>query len=279
MRIRILLLSTIMALLCLPAHAQMERERAVTDPAVEEIFWTHGLVATGTVQQVPAGNLNVTIMHSFGVLSNRTLQNFFGLDSPPNVRLGLDFGLTDGWSVGIGRTTFEKVVDLRTQLVLLRQGAGGAPPLSLSLKGDLGVSTVENRRPLSDDLSGTASLMAARRFGEAFSLQLSPMVSWFASPLPGNDGTLAGVGVGAEYRMSDRYALFAEWLPVIGNRFEGAHNAFSVGLDIETGGHVFQLFFSNTQWHTEQYAISHTNTDFWAGDFRFGFNVNRIFQL
>lgn len=279
MRTKTLLLSTIMALLCLPAHAQMERERAVSDPPVEETFWTHGLVATGTVQQVPAGNLNVTIMHSFGVLSNRTLQTFFGLDSPPNVRLGLDFGLTEDWSLGIGRTTFEKVVDLRTQLALLRQGADGDPPLSLSLKGGLGVTTVENRRSMSDDLNGTASLMAARRFGEAFSLQLSPMISWFASPLPGNDGTLIGLGVGAEYRLSERYAFFAEWLPVMGDRFEGAHNAFSVGLDIETGGHVFQLFFSNTQWHTEQYAISHTNTDFWAGDFRFGFNVNRVFQL
>lgn len=275
-----IVLTLCIVLTSLPLLAQMERERAETGPALSETFWTPGLVAGGTVEQVPAGNLNITIMHSFGILTTRTLQNFFGLDNPPNVRLGLDFGLTENWSLGIGRTTTSKVVDLRTQLALWRQTEEGSPPVSVSLKGDLGVSTVENRQPVSDDLSGLVSLMVARRFGEKLSLQLTPMLSWFQTPPAGGDGTLVGVGLGAEYRLNRRFALFAEYMPVVaGDRGQGTYDPFSLGLSIETGGHVFQLFFSSTRWHTEQYAMSQTFSDFWAGDFRFGFNVNRVFQL
>lgn len=272
-------LTLCLLLAALPLMAQMERERVETEPYVSETFWTPGLVSTGTVEQLPAGNLNVSILHTFGVVSNRTLQNFFGLDINPTVRLGLDVGLTERWSLGIGRTSTSQAVDLRTKLALMRQTRDGDNPLSISLKGDLGVITAQNRRPFSDDLTGMSSLILARKFGDTFSLQLSPMLSWFQTPLQGNDSTQYGLGIGAEYRFSQRYALFMEYLPVFGDRARGAQDPFSVGLSIETGGHVFQLFLSSTRWHTEQYAISHTNTDFWAGDFRFGFNVNRVFQI
>lgn len=275
--IRFLLIILCLFIAAMPAQGQMTRERAETPDAVSDLFWTPNLVASATVEQIPAGNLNVTIMHTFGIVTNRTLANFFGLDTPPNVRLGLDYGFSDRWSVGIGRTTFSKVVDLRTKYALVRQAPGDGPPLSIGLSANVAVTTVENGQPVSDDLSWYGGLMIGRQFSDKLSLQVTPMISRFATPLPGHDQTLAGLGIGGEYRMSRRYALFAEYLPVFGTRDPGARNPFSVGLNIETGGHVFQLFFTSTTWHVEQYALSHTNTDFGAGDFRFGFNVNRIF--
>lgn len=269
--------------LFLPAdvQAQMERERVNPDQPVGETFWAPNIVGMATVEQLPANNLNVTIMHSFGIISNRTIPNFFGLDVPPNVRLGLDYGLTDNWSAGIGRTTFEKVVDLRTKLQLLRQTPSGDTPLSLSLKGDIAVTTQENLRPFADDVNFLVAVPLARKFNSAFSLQLSPMLAHFnsAEDLGGDINNLFGVGVGTEIHLSDRYALSAEYYPVFGDRPDGTRNAFALGMNIETGGHVFQLFFASSQWHTEQYIMSRNRDDFWAGDFRFGFNVNRVFFI
>lgn len=276
---RLTLVLLIMLFTAGTAFGQMERERAQTDNTVEELFWAPNLIGTETVQQLPAGNLNVTVMHSFGIATDDALRNFFGLDFPPNVRLGLDYGLTDNWSMGIGRTTNNKVVDFRTKVALLKQKATEQPPLSISLKGDVAVRTDENLRPFSDDLSFFVSLPTARKFSDAFSLQITPMYAHFNAVFPSEVNDIIALGIGGEYRLSERYALTTEYYPVLGDRPANTKNAFALGLNIETGGHVFQLFFASSNWHTEQYILLNNRDDFWAGDFRFGFNVNRLFFL
>lgn len=267
--------------LVMPAYAQMQRERVQTEPTLEETFWAPNLVAMGTVEQLEAGNLNVTIMHNFGIATVRPLQNFFGLDIGPNVRLGLDYGVTPYWSVGIGRSTFEKVVDFRTKLRLLSQSTNGRKPIGVALKMDLGITTLENNRPIEDDLSYLISLPIARKFSPALSLQIAPMFSGFSTinPTVDNQEELFGVGMGGELRLSRRYALMAEYYLIPGKRNPGTANAFSMGLNIETGGHVFQLYLASSNWHTEQFVMARNIDKFWAGDFRFGFNVNRLFFL
>lgn len=263
------------------AHAQMERKRADPDGPVEGTFWASHIVGMETVEQLSANNMNVTIMHSFGIATNRPVNNFFGMDIPPNVRLGLDYGITDSWSLGIGRTTFEKVVDIRTKLALLRQTRTSSVPFSLSLKGDVGLTTQENGRPIRDDLNYLLAGIAAWKFSDQLSMQVVPMYAHFSTASsPQNEvHNLFAIGLGAEYHISGRYALSAEYYPVIGERNKGTNNAFALALNIETGGHVFQLFFASAHWHTEQYILARNSDKFWAGDFRFGFNVNRLFFL
>jgi hypothetical protein len=268
-------------LLAVSGYAQMQRERVAADGVVEEIFWTPNLVGMSTVENLGANSMNVTIMHNFGIVTDRPLQNFFGFDFGPNVRLGIDYGLTDRWSLGIGRTTFDKVVDLRTNVSILNQTTNGSVPLSISLKGNVALTTVENNRPVSDDLGYLLSLPAARKFNETFSFQLAPMYAHFNAVVVGSNQQkdLFALGIGGEVHLSRRYALMAEYYPVLGERNPGTKNTFSLGLNIETGGHVFQLYFASSQWHTEQFIIARNREDFWAGDFRFGFNVNRLFSL
>ncbi|TYP95176.1 hypothetical protein LX73_0472 [Fodinibius salinus] len=259
-------------------QAQMEREKAtIVEPVTT--FSTPGLMAQGTTRQLAAGNLNVTIMHSFGIATRNTVRNFFGFDNVQNVRLGMDVGLTDRWSVGIGRSSQFNVVDLRSKLALLQQKTDGSMPLSLSLKGDLGVITQENNRPIEDDISTMVSAIFARKVNDSISLQLSPIYGYFSRAPQGGHNNLFSVGLGSEIRLSNRYSLIVEYFPVIGNKNNGTQNAFTLGLNIETGGHVFQLFFTSTEWHLEQYVLASNSEQFWAGDFRFGFNVNRIFDL
>lgn len=262
------------------AAQKMERVSADIPEDVVEVFWAPNLAGMNTVETVSKNNLNVTVMHNFGILTDEPLQNFFGFDFGPNVRLGIDYGITDSWSVGIGRTSFDKVVDLRTKLRVFRQ-ARRAVPISISIKADVALTTLENGRPVRDDLSYFVSLPVAKKIGEALSLQVAPMYSHFNGIMAGSgqQKDIFALGVGGEWHLSRRFALMAEYYPILSRRNPGTENAFALGLNIETGGHVFQLYLASSQWHTEQYILARNKESFWAGDFRFGFNVNRLFSL
>ncbi len=259
--------------------AQIPRERVSTGMEPVELFQTQNLAAQSTVETLPAGNLNVTIMHTFGIVTDKPLNNFFGFDFGPNVRLGLDYGVTDRWTLGVGRSSREKVVDFRTKLALLRQTDSGSVPLSVTAKGDLGITTVENGYDLVERLNFLGSLPIARAFSEDFTLQLTPMFAHFNTVVDPEPHDHFALGIGGKYDLSRRYSFFFETYPMLSEKTSGTKNAYTFGLNINTGGHVFQLFLASAPWHTEQYVLHLNEDDFWAGDFRFGFNVNRVFGL
>ncbi len=282
MTLRPLLLTILLLSFSTPLLAQIPRERARTDRP-EEIFWAPSLVLTSTVTNLPQGNLNFTIMHAFGVVSNGA-EDLFGLDGAANIRFGLDYGVTDRLSIGFGRSRFDKLYDFRFKANLLRQTSN--MPLELAVKGDVGITTMENGFDFNDRLSYLAAVLVARKFSDKLSLQLTPMFSHFNTVfiLRGADGEIIeeendhlGVALGGRYLLSERWAIVAEYIPVFGDRSDGTTDAFSVGAEIETGGHVFQLFFTSSQWMTEQHTLARNTDDFFGGDIRWGFNVNRVF--
>lgn len=268
----------LLAILVTQGFSQMERERVVTDGPAEETFWAPTLVGMSTVQHLPGQNLNITIMHNFGLLNNDLLQNFLGMDFGATVRLGADYGITDRWTAGVGRISPQKVYDFRTQYAVFRQTDSGSVPLSLSLKAALGINTRENGFEFGERLDYFGSVMVARRFNDKLSVQAMPMVSYFSRVFAGEENLHLSLGLGAEYHLSQRWALMSEYYPVFGDRSNGTVDAFAVGVNIETGGHVFQIFLKSSNWHTEPYIISQNREDFWDGDIRLGFNVNRIFR-
>lgn len=264
----------------------MERKRTVKERPVPDIFWAGNVITHSSVTNVGKNIMNVTIMHSFGE-TNRGIDDLFGLDEQVNVRLGIDYGITDRLSVGFGRSSDEKVYDLRFKYNALRQMTDDSIPLDIAIKGGIGKTTAENQLNFSQDLNYVATVMFARKFSESLSLQVTPMFSHFNTvrkPRAGNELKNAennhyGIGLGGQYRFNKRFALNIEYLPVIGDRNFNTNNAFSVGVDIETGGHVFQLFLASTKWHLEQYTLARNSNEFFENEFRFGFNVNRIFKI
>lgn len=267
-------------------HAQMERERANVERPVEEIFWAPNVILSSSVYQLPQGNLNTTILHAFGIATNG-VQDLFGLDGAANIRFGVDYGVHDRLSVGIGRTRFDKLYDARFKAKLLRQMEDDSMPVDVALKGDVGITTVENGFDFADRLNYFGALMVARKFSEQISVQVTPMYSHFNTVFIERSGDRIleeendhfAVGLAGRFVLNRRLALQVEYLPVFGARSDGTADAFSLGLDIETGGHVFQLFFTSSQWFTEQHVIARNDDRFFDGDFRFGFNVNRVFRL
>jgi len=276
-----LIVATLSMLIVFPGgvQAQLERERVVEDRPIDFIFQAPVNIGLSTVQNVSQNNLNTSVLHTFGLTSGG-IDRFYGLDDGANTRIGLDYGITDSFSVGIGRMTFQKVVDIRTKINILRQTRTGSTPVDLAVKGSAGISTMPGiGLDFTDRLSYLVSVMAARKIN-SLSIQISPMIGYFNHVvLDENPNRLFGMGIMASYAISDRYALSAEYIPVIGDRFRNTSDTMGVALNIDTGGHVFQIFLTSSQWHNEQFIMANNRDRFWEGDFRFGFNIHRNFGL
>jgi hypothetical protein len=271
---------TVGMLLSLPAvcNAQLERERVVTSAPVEDTFWATKNVGISTIVNPSGNDLHSSVLHTFGLVDGG-IDRFFGLDDGANTRLGLIYGITDRVSIGLGRMTFQKVVDLSTKVNLLRQTTDGSVPVSIGIKGATGISTLSGLGlEFSDRLSFFTSVMIAKKFN-GISVQLSPMYSHF-NRTPGEaQEDLLGLGVLLNVELNERFALSGEYLPVFGDRNPGTDDAMALALNINTGGHVFQIFFASSQWHNEQFIMANNRDRFWEGDFRFGFNIHRVFGL
>jgi hypothetical protein len=271
-------LTILILTLCLNyiAHAQAKKEQG---HVITNTFWAPTLITQLSNHHLRGGILNVTLMHTFGIATKKPFQNFFGMDNFPNVRLGLDIGITNRWSMGIGRSAPLDLYDLRTKYGLLRQKTSNSPPISISFEGDIALITQKDLRPMGNDISTLASLIISRKFNDLLSVQLTPMYAHFSYAMAGGKNDFLALGIAAEFHLNYRYAIIVEYNPLLVNRPTGTKNTFSLGANFRIGGHVFQVFLTSTKWHVEQYVITQNDDRFWMGDFRLGFNINRIFHF
>jgi len=275
----ILILFSLTFLLPSVSEAQLERERVATSTQIEPLFWATKNIGISTVENPSGGDLHSSVLHTFGLVDGG-IDRFYGLDDGANTRLAVLYGITDRISLGLGRMTFRKIVDVSTKINLLRQTSDEQMPIDVAVKGAVGITTVSGQGlEFSDRLSYFTSLMIARKFIDRFTLQLSPMYSYFSRVIGDGEEQLFGLGTLLQVELNDRFALSWEYLPVLGDRNSGTENAMAVGLNIDTGGHVFQIFFASSQWHNEQFIMANNRDKFWEGDFRFGFNIHRVFGL
>jgi hypothetical protein len=247
------------------------------------IFKTTRIINGQSIENTGAGILDLKVSHRFGMV-NTGGYNFFGLDQA-TFRLGLDYGITDRLEIGIGRSTYNKEFDGFFKYRVLRQSSGKVTmPLSVSL-----VSTVVWRSlndppssyPVnpSDHFSFANQVILARKFGDYFSLQFVPtMVHYNVVPTSATPNDLYSLGTGFRLRLSKRVNLTGEYYYQV-TQFKGTYNAASVGLDIETGGHVFQLFFTNSTGINESSFITQTTGQWGNGGVHFGFNISRVFTV
>ncbi len=248
-------------------------------------FKTTRLVNGHTVETLGNGVMDVKISHRFGTLNNGAYQ-FFGLDNA-TMRLGFDFGLTNNLMVGIGRSTFQKTFDAFFKIKLLRQSTGKINmPVTVSYIPTIALRTLNFDDParknhFSSRLSYTQQLIIGRKFSEKLSLQLMPtFIHRNIAPLATDPNDIWAIGIGGRQKLSKRISFNVEYyyqLP--GHKTDGTTNPLSVGFDIETGGHVFQLHFTNSTAMTEKNFISETTGKWQKGDILFGFNISRVFNI
>lgn len=238
-----------------------------------------------SVETRAASDLDFIISHRFGTV-NKGIYDLFGLDQA-TIRFGLDYGVTDRFTVGVGRSSLEKTYDGFLKYKLLRQTEkNGKMPLTLVLFSSIAMNTTrfnqsEEWRGESSRLSYTYQLLIARKFSERFSLQVSPTLvhrNFVESKQDEND--VYSTGFAGRFKLTKRVAITGEYFYVFpGETADNFKNAFSVGFDIETGGHIFQLHFTNSQGMIEKFFIPETTGSWSKKEVYIGFNISRIFTL
>jgi len=269
--------------------AQLERE-VIGDSKSNTVyttatFKTTRLINGHTIENVGKGVLDVKIGHRFGKLNNGSYE-LFGLDNA-TMRMGFDYGITRYLMVGIGRSTFEKTFDGYFKIKLLRQSKGKRNmPISLSYIPTIAVKTLKFEDPnrknyFTSRLFYTHQLLIARKFSEGTSIQLMPTyVHRNLVKLAAEPNELFAIGIGGRQKLTKRLSINAEYYYQIpGYKLEGTTNSLSLGVDIETGGHVFQLHFTNSRGMNERTFISETTGEWAKGDIYFGFNISRVFTI
>ena len=247
-------------------------------------FKAEHIINAQTVESPANGNLNFVIQHRFGQL-NSGAYNFFGLDNA-TLRLGLDYGLTDDLSIGVGRSSYLKTFDGYFKYKILKQTEGPQMPFTVDILGTITNYTQKDEtKPYLDANYRTAysaELLIARKFSRALSLQVTPTyLHYNLVPTVTDKNDIFALGLGGRMKITKRMSVNAEYDIVPRNQVVSTtvHNSFSLGWDIETGGHVFQLVFSNSQSLVPTQYLTQTTGTWGKGDIFFGFNISRNFNL
>lgn len=253
---------------------------------VESAFKSTRLISGQTTEMRKAGVLDFVISHRFGTV-NQGIEQFYGLDDS-QIRLGLDFGISDRLNIGIGRSSFQKIVDGMIKFKILNQQTGEkSAPVSVVAFTSMAIKTGDGAfidptldHPFSDRLYSTVQLLVSRKMNTNLSLQLMPTyIHRNLVPSGQYPNDVIAVGVGGRYKVTQRMAINAEWYPQVTDKGPDIYDALSFGVDIETGGHVFQIHITNSRSMIEQGFVSETTGNWGDGDIHLGFNVSRVFDL
>lgn len=275
-------------LISAPAAAQEEDLLSLLEDATPEepsltpaSFKGSRLINGHTIMTRRKGSLEFLIAHRFGRLNSGAYE-LFGLDNA-NVRFGLDYGFSDRLTAGFGRNSFEKTFDAFVKFALLRQQTGAqAFPVSVTLFGSGAVNSLRPIDPdveiaFSERIAYTYQALIGRKMSSKLSLQLMPTVVHFNIVPEGQNNDLVALGLGGRYLLTKRLSVNAEYYYRFGDQTPDTHDALAIGIDLETGGHVFQLQFTNSRAMNEKGFIRETTGDFFDGDVHFGFNITRTF--
>lgn len=240
-------------------------------------FKSTRLVNGHSVEVRSNGVLEFIISHRFGTL-NSGHRELWGLDDS-RIRMALEYGFTDRLNIGVGRSSEGKVFDSFAKYRVIRQSKRN--PITATLFGSIARKTVAQVGLEGvDRLSYTGQLLLARKFNSNLSLQLMPtVIQRNLVPTEQDDNMLIALGVGGRFKLTNRLAINAEYYPQLSDFSDDFQNAFAIGVDIETGGHVFQLHLTNATQMNERGFIGETRDDFFDGDIHYGFNISRAFDL
>ncbi|HJW16423.1 MAG TPA: DUF5777 family beta-barrel protein [Flavisolibacter sp.] len=259
------------------------KQLGVDEPQKELVyasFKSSRIIMSHSVEMLRQGVLDFRILHRFGKVSGGTYE-FFGLDGPATVRLGLDYGLTDNISFGIGRSAYKKELDgfLKYRPIQQSKGASAFPVSVVAVAGmTYAADTITKRYHTSDRFAFYWQALIGRKFNDALTLQIMPTMLHKNIVAPGEHNDLFAGGIGGRIKLTKRISFNVDYYYVI-NQVPGITNPLSVGFDIETGGHVFQLHFTNAKGINERAFLAETADHWDKGDIQFGFNISRSFQI
>lgn len=252
---------------------------------IKYAFKSPRVINSHSMEFLNPGTMDFRILHRFGQL-DQGYKNFFGLDQA-SMRMSFDFGILQNLMVGVGRSTYKKELDAFIKYAPMRQSTGPwSSPVTVALVSGITMDGLPwadpNRKNFfTSRLAYYFQAIIGRKFSEGFTLQVTPtMVHKNIVPLQADPNNIYALGIGGRLKLSQRIAFTWDYTHVIiGMPDSGYYHPLSVGFDIETGGHVFQLHFSNATGMNERAFITETTGQWGKGEIRFGFNLSRVFQI
>lgn len=234
-----------------------------------------------STKMISKGELYFVVSHRFGSVETG-FEDFFGLDQAVT-RLNLLYGISDGINFGFSRSSFQKIYESSLKLRLIREKKGGFPFTVVSSNNILINTALDDQilpgLKFENRLGYTAQLLISKKFNKNFSLQLMPTFfhdNYVAIDEQNNSQYV--LGFGGRHKLTKRFSFNFDY----GYHMNRASNSpfknpLSIGIDIETGGHVFQLHFTNAQPMNTNGFLGQGTGDWTSGDFFFGFNLSRVF--
>ncbi|HAV55446.1 MAG TPA: hypothetical protein DCX41_11025 [Aequorivita sp.] len=266
---------------------------AVIDKTVTATFKGLKVVNFESTKLADKNDFYFVVAHRFGSVKNG-FKDFFGLDNAVT-QLKFIYGFTNWLNVGVARSSFQQKYGAHLKYRLIPQEREGFPitivgynlvTINTSLEKDQYA-----KLEFEDRLTYTSQLLLSKKFGESFSLLLAPTyihenLATRSREVLANGTTINydeeanqfALGLGGRYKISNRLSINADYgLHLNRNDHSSFRNPLSVGVDIETGGHVFQMHFTNAQAMFEEGFIVQGQGDWSDGNFFFGFNISRVF--
>lgn len=248
------------------------------------------LVNLHTAETLGSRTLEFRIAHRFGDFSGG-VNNFAGLDGPATIQFHFDYGITDHLMMGIGRSSYNKMYDAFAKYNWVRQTTDSSIPITLTFLGSINIISdidpnkattgIDRYQSFNNRAAYLAEILIARKFNSKLSLQITPLFVHYSLPAnPGDQNDILALGLSGRYKITRRMALTSEYIyrsNKYSPNFDLYHNALSLGLDLETGGHVFQVFVTNSAAINEVVVIPYTESSWTKGQVHLGFNISRVF--
>ncbi len=251
---------------------------------VRNAFKSARVVNGHSMEMLGKGVLDFRILHRFGRLDGG-YHELFGLDQA-SMRFGFDYGISKNLTIGVGRSTFNKEVDGFIKYRPVHQSIGPKSfPFSILWISGMTLNTTKMSNAvlgkIENRLAYYHQTILGRKFGSGFTMQLSPtLVHRNLVEFTSDNNNMVALGIGARIKLSNRSALILDTYPILyGARNQYNQIPLSIGFDIETGGHVFQLHITNTKGMNEKAFIAETTEAWEEGQIRIGFNLSRVFTV
>ena len=229
-----------------------------------------------------AGVLHFVIAHRFGRI-NEGAYSLWGLDNA-SMRMGFDYGLTDRWTLGVGRSTFQKTYEASIKGKLFLQKSDNSVPVSVTYYGVIMANGLRWQEPdrenlFSSRVSYVNQLIVTRKINDRTSLAVVPsFIHRNLVDITSKSHDQWTLGLGGRHKLTHRVSINSEYHFLVNGLDEATTNSLSLGVDIETGGHVFQLHITNSQGMFERAFLTETTGTWLDGDLFFGFNLSRVFS-
>ncbi len=278
-----------------PMNAQENLEEQ--DELITNIFNYGMLINSQTTEITPKGTFELRIQHRFGELDlndfgNSVVQEFLGFDGSANIRFGFVYAPSHKLQLGIGRTKINKMIDLEGKYRVMRQKEVGAP-ISVTLYFNTAISTIDFpevgpneffadfETPFeyknSHRFSYNSQLLLSKKIGETLSFELNPTFIYQNLVPPGYKNLTLATSIGCRFRTGITSSILFEYAAKFNNRKDNFKNPISLGYEIATSGHAFQIIIATTNQIIEQSVYSSRTLDYTDGKLLIGFNIRRTF--